>query len=1638
MTTDQQTPDDGDLLARGGGHATAGGISFQTSVGAVFAVQLLTERTVDDRLRLGAARVRSIRFETEAPLDDILVETDASGWIFAQIKTALSLSESLDSEFGKTVEQIVRQWRTCVAGAAEHGWDRNLVPGRDQMLIAVGPNASGTITGDLAAALASLQAPSAAALPQAQQQALDKLRALFAAAWQKIVGAAPSAEDVNSALRFLIVVQFDLDGSDRVAAIETLAHVMEDANTATGAFAAIERACQSLMATRRGTDATDLRRNLARSGLRLRSAPTYQPDVERLRAYSARIQSHLSQYEETKVGDVQIKIERDCTIAAVDAARTASLVLVGEPGAGKSAVVSAAAEQLRSEGKEVIELAVDRLLVESLDGLRVALGLEYGLYAVLENWPGAEPAFLFIDALDATRGGISEAVFRGMIADVLDMPGGRWRVVASIRTFDLRLGEQFKTLFAGAPPSNQYIDPAFPKVRHIHVPRWSNEELAEVLEKAPAIATAIERAGDRLRDLARVPFNTRLLADLISGGLSADAFGDVSLQVQLLALYWQHRVEQYGSGADLCLRTAVAQMVANRSLQANRLDVAQSDATAFDNLRRSSVLITISGDRYVSFRHHILFDYAASRLFIDPSDVVATGDLLRRDRGLGLMLAPALSYALQDLWVTGQDGRAQFWRAVVQFAGDSASDPIARSVAARTACELPATPNDMRGLVALFAGPPAQHPLAFRAFAHIVGALTVRIEDGPGTQLTPWSYLASAASAHVTELAWPLRTLLFLLVERINTSEQYGLLGRAARRLLDYALGQPDQSSQLASAAIGFVADTFVSDPAASRQSLERLLTPDRLRDHAHEDMPWLARKVQKIGESDPAFVPEIYKAIFSHGVTGEGATSIGGGSQILPLRSNRRQDYEMAKWTLKGAFPRFLQEHLIEAVQALIGALEGYASIQQPLSASAQEVTVHVGERQGKVIDDQSHIWAWNPDDAHSDNAVSLVQAFSARLKDAPDDEAVLIANQTITDNRLALLWSRMFRAGTARPQPLGSLLWAFAIQRPFLVSFDTRKDAIDLIAARYAVEAEPAREAFEREVLAVEFPRANEPERARRNFRLQIFGTIGSEHLVTPEAQEVLRNAPPVSREASNRRPFEISTMGGGGSDAHWWLREEGVDLESPPNAQVLTETEEVNAQLELNVLGPINGDVADAASSLHKLWQSTQEAVDAGAAPKVVGYAKDIVARGCAKLANTTDALRARPDLLNAVCKLIEPLLVDPMPQMTDEAEAKDESSLISTRGVRVDAAEAAMSLCKVDAATAGRLKSHLDALARDPHPAVRLAVASRLAMLWNTARDQMWELADVFGNSEPNRRVLSFFAAFLTQVLHFAAAQVEALTFAILPRVHGRTERAGEELIEAIGSILAILWVTHERGRAHATLQEWLKDPAGHEPELGHALHSIRDGLVVGYGTGESKDAAIRSRCQELAARVVDATAIGLERYFALAPAARTDANSQSATMLAKLLDETGDQFYFASGAFKDNQGDEAAPLRDDALKAEFLNDNCATFHRIGDIGTPHTIFHLIEMLGYLVPADPARVFDLTAHALLTAGRQQGFQFETLGADRFVEVIGLFLADHREIFNDSGRRDQLVACLEAFVDAGWPAARRLLYRLPELLQ
>ncbi|MBX9684891.1 MAG: ATP-binding protein [Hyphomicrobium sp.] len=1603
------------------------------------AADLISERQLDQRLRLGSARAKLLRLETEAPIDDILVQTDAGGFVFIQAKTSVNLSSDLESQLGKVAQQFVRQWSASKSGDGKRGWDRPLDQSKDRFVLATGAGSSDAVTRDLAAGLASVQAAASAPLPQDQERALSRFRELLAATCKSIEGRDLEPTELSFLLNLTTVLQLDFGRPDRALANAALRDVLEDVATANAAFAVLVQDCQRLMSARLGSDALGFRNTLASSGIKLRAAPSYRADVEALRAYSDRVRNHLEEYEETKVGGVGIRIDRQCTAAVIAAAAEESLLLVGEPGAGKSAVVSSAAAKLKSQGNEVLELAVDRLPVETLDGLRAELELTHSVYEVLRNWPGHGPAYLFIDALDATRGGASEKVFRTLIADVLALPDRRWHVVASIRSFDLRLGEEFRRLFQGRPPSDEYVDTSFSDVRHLLIPSWTEQELADLLQRAPALETAITRGGARLRQLALVPFNTRLLADLISTGIRPEDFGEVGSQVHLLALYWRHRVSKHGAGAELCLRAAVAQMIAARTLRAERLGSAQPDPTAFNELMRENVLVPVSGERYVSFRHHILFDYAASRVYLDPSNLAATTEILKRDKGLGLLLGPALVFALQELWSTSTRGHSAFWNAVIEFAGNAECDPVARSVAARTAAELPSQRRDFNGLVDALGAASTSRTNGVAAISNIVGALSVRVEDKQPLALDPWCELAAEMSRHVSQVIWSLRTLLFLIVERIQTSEQRAELGVASRRLFKHAIEHPSLS-QLMSAAVGFVADTYASDPPASRELLRLIFLPEHFQENAHIEVPWLARKLKSIAEVDAAFVAEIYAKSFAVKITDTSTTSMGN-SQILPLSSNRRQDFEHAQWELKEFFPKFLEEHPDYAATALIDVISGYVALEHPPSEVMETWTIAVNNQKTTLIEDWSNIWAWNPDDEHGDNEIGILKAVVKRLQTAAPIEATHLANAIASRNKLAVVWSRLFMAAASRPDVLGSVLWPYATKRPFIVSRDTRKDAIDLITSQYPHESAASRKAFEEDVLGIDFPRSSEPESTRKDALEVLFGTIGRDQLVTTEARRFAEAASSKGGTA-NERPASFVVTSGSGED-WWWLRKEGVDLNAPANADLLMRIKEAKIALQLEQgTGKRSYDATVGAAELAILKKAIETAKGAGADDSVTEYASGVLADGTEKVAGLDVAqLREQPAIVRMLIELIEDLASHANPEVDENTEKHFENSAAwGSPATRIEVAEAAMHLSRVDNATFDRLRSLIERLLGDPHPAVRLSVAQRLTALWETARPAMWELAALVVEREKNRGVVSFFANyFLGRIVHHAPADVEGLTLKLLARFGEQNDEPAEKAREQIGGIIALLWVSHGRSKARATLQSWLLDPAAHEAELGHVFFGIRDALVLGYDTTDARDAAIRVRAQELAAWAVEATAVKLEEYFARCKSGDSVAEGEKerATLSAKLLNNVCDQFYFAAGAFR-HPPDKKEGLETVEQKRAFLADVTGTLRRIGDAGTPGTVHHLIELLDFLMPANPAVVFDLTAHTLLGTGRAQGYQFESLGADRVVALVGRFLADHRELFADEERRRKLIACLDVFMEAGWPSARRLLYRLPELLQ
>ena len=72
-----------------------------------------------------------------------------------------------------------------------------------------------------------------------------------------------------------------------------------------------------------------------------------------------------------------------------------------------------------------------------------------------------------------------------------------------------------------------------------------------------------------------------------------------------------------------------------------------------------------------------------------------------------------------------------------------------------------------------------------------------------------------------------------------------------------------------------------------------------------------------------------VYRAVFEN-VEFLGRDSSIGQSQILPLSSNRRQDYDMALYELGSVFQEFLERAPENATRALIAVTEGYVTRRQ------------------------------------------------------------------------------------------------------------------------------------------------------------------------------------------------------------------------------------------------------------------------------------------------------------------------------------------------------------------------------------------------------------------------------------------------------------------------------------------------------------------------------------------------------------------------------------------------------------------------------------------------------------------------------------------------------------------------------------
>ena len=783
-----------EVSLQAGGAATAAGMAFQNRVAAWLATRILAEADASILWNLPtSSTVEFIRCETEQPVDDIMMGASDGGLAFVQVKRALSLERSAESPLAKTLSQFVRQTlRTAVHNSQPaRPWDRPLDHRRDRLVLAVGRTAARTITSIFPAVLNKIRllrreaALEEAAHSQEEKEVLNTTSEHIKTAWQTQSGTFPNEGEIRELLALVYIHVLDVEpgGLEEREARDTLRRtVLLRANQEGGAWATLIEECSRFAAQRSGADRHQLRQILDRAGISIRAPRNYRDDIEKLASYSADTIKALASFATISLfRDNLIKIVRPSTSQLRAAGELGSLVVTGEPGLGKSGALHDLAVALQANGHNLFFVAADRLESSSLASLNTELALEHPILDVLENWHGDGPAFLITDALDAARSEYGMRTLQELIRRTLDQRG-RWRVVASIRRFDLRYNQGLSALFAGEQLA-QFQDPEFPGTRVFLVPRLSPDELLQVETQSESMGRLIQAIdggpNQEMRALLRVPFNLRLLGELIGQGLALEELTPIKTQLELLDRYWQERViriDHMGDAREAVLRQAATKMVESRALRVARTDIALdstsapilNDLLSADLLQEHQAPLSRPDRNTLTFAHHLLFDYAVARLLfrIDPARLVQQ---IAADPERVVAFRPSLALHFRHEWEMEAVNRSRFWDLVFRLVEAPKIPLIGKIVGPTEAVELLKRIQDIEPLVARVKEEQQQsadNRCGRDAVRHLINALTARRlspDQLVGPKAQPWCELAAELSESVGILAYPLARLVNLL-----------------------------------------------------------------------------------------------------------------------------------------------------------------------------------------------------------------------------------------------------------------------------------------------------------------------------------------------------------------------------------------------------------------------------------------------------------------------------------------------------------------------------------------------------------------------------------------------------------------------------------------------------------------------------------------------------------------------------------------------------------------------------------------------------------------------------------------------------------------------------------------------------------
>jgi len=1431
----------------------------------------------------------------------------------------------------------------------------------------------------------------------------------------------------------VLVLDADLGGQQHREANELLRQaVLQEPPAAAQAWSEIVSLCHDLAAHRSSLDRDGLVHRLETSGLVIRGRPSHASDRATLYRLSVASLERFDESGRVRIGSQNVSIVRQCSTAMATMVETGGFVLVGGPGSGKSGALVGLAQSLRSSGQDVLFFAVQDLEARSLGSLRQELGIVHEISDILRDWPTtSKPPVLILDGFDAARDDVTARTLLSLALDV--HKSGRWRVVVSIREFDLRCNGALAALFQGTP-STSAASTAFPGVRHVYVAHLDDAELAEVAQRLPELDPLITNAPSGLRALLRVPFNLQLAADLLRLGIGLGRIAPIRTQIELLDRHWEARVirsDGRGDEREAVLRRVTVEMVRARALRAERAVVSSEpqlvrglrEILSAELLREWQANASARPERHLlAFAHHILFDDAVARLVVSPISA-RNVELLKREPDFAFAFRSSLRMHFERLWSRSPD-REDFWEAVFDLCAIQDVVAIAQIVGPAVAADRAAFVEDLRPLLRSLTVA-SMTTTATTALRYLVGALMSRDQTAAAD---PWYLIAREL------VAYPRVALAIIecVPAGLMSASLESAAGEAARAA--FAAAAAENDVPFFARATRAVVRTYSSSNAESRCALASVLVPGNVAEKGHAQLRWLAREVPSLARVAPELVVEIYAAAFAGRPNAPDVKTSMSSSNILPLVSTVQQDYQGGLFALAEHFKSFVLSEPIHATRALCLVLDSYVRSDHAPSRDAREASFPFGQAQASIQQDDSYVWD-APGSLSRDEPVAMLSAFGSVLDrlsregSPPGVRLSALVQVVVTHNHWAILWKRLLEAGSRSPSTLGLLLADVAIRDCMLVFLETSHASVQLVQQIFPLMDEAQRRRIENVLLGIpEWQLARDVLRDPSRLRDEVIAGLPLGLMLTPEAIQIRTDLDRAGLVRKSRPPIRFRTRPISDPDE---LAALGIPQRRNASAELSAEWPVVAQFVEACKAEPPNSaDINAVFVDLQAMRAAVEAAATAVSDHEMVVRARGLVAAAAAAIASGSSGVRT-PEVEAFVRDTLLSMVSLPAERPTTEQLAHfEEVATWTAQAPRIEGAIGLMALVKTAAVPDPSVLEAVADLASDVEPAVAYQVVLRLTDLFRVDVDRMWTLLEHVAEAETRRAILRVGVNAMYRLRSVEPNRVSELIIHILARTRG--DGPGTRSLRTDGvRALALIDIVCASPAACEYVESMAEVVQYDADETISLVRSAVEAIEVGHERGEAR----RRRGAQLLGLVIAPRCSALEAIDQRWRAGEAHDEHELAVVKSNLrvLEHAALLLDHALDPQNQHRGkDEARDVRRTFdLVAPWLT-------KLGTVAVPAIAHHLVGALVHCIEFDPKQVLRMIRDVTVN-GAEHGYAAESMAVAQIATLVRRYLSEYRDLLRvDDASRLALIQVLDAFVRSGWLEAQSLAYDLESVFR